>query len=222
MDKSKLIKYSGSPKFSNQEMKSRIDEFRLHLDRRRSIRHFSNRQIPREIIENCIQTAATAPSGANMQPYHFVVIHNAGLKRQFREEAEKIEYDFYTHKAPMGWLEALNPLQTTWEKPFLETAPYLIIIFSKSYSIDEQKRKIKHYYVKESVGIVTGFLIVAIHHIGLASLVYTPNPNRFINRLLKRPEHEKVFCVLVVGHPAVNAEVPDIEKKSFNEIVTFL
>jgi nitroreductase len=166
--------------------------------------------------------AGTAPSGANLQPWHFVVVSDSAIKHRIRVEAEKEEHEFYTSRAPQEWLDALAPLGTDENKPFLETAPYLIVIFAQSYGVLADGRRVKNYYVQESVGIATGMLITAIHNAGLVSLTHTPSPMGFLNEILGRPANEKPFLILVVGYPAEDAVVPDIGKKSLEEIATFL
>lgn len=201
---------------------ARARDFYAEMRRRRTVRDFSDEPVPQEVIENCILTAGTAPNGANMQPWHFVVISDPALKRRIREAAEEEERAFYSGRAPEDWLEVLAPLGTNAEKPFLETAPYLIVVFAQSYGLDEAGRKVKHYYVQESVGIATGLLITAVHHAGLVSLTHTPSPMSFLNEICARPKQERPFLILVVGYPAENVEVPDISKKSLEEIATFL
>ncbi len=204
------------------EMKRRAIDFHAEMKRRRTVRHFSDRPIPREIIETCLRTAGTAPNGANMQPWHFVAVSDPAVKRQIRLAAEMEEREFYAHRATPEWLKALEPLGTDPHKPFLETAPYLIAIFAQNYHIDSDGHKIKHYYVSESVGIATGLLIAAIHHAGLASLTHTPSPMGFLNKILGRPASERPYLLLVIGYPAKNATVPVISKKSLAEIATFV
>ena len=222
MTKSNFIPYSSYCEYPIEEMEQRARTFREEMQRRRTIRTFSSRPIPREIIEECLRTAGTAPSGVNMQPWHFVVVSDPNVKKQIREGAEKEEREFYERRAPDEWLEALAPLGTDWHKPFLEDAPYLIVIFSLSNTILPDGTKYKNYYVTESVGIATGMLITALHHAGLASLTHTPSPMAFLNRILKRPVNERPFLVLVVGYPAEETTVPDISKKSLDEITTFI
>jgi nitroreductase len=205
-----------------EEMRARARTFREELQRRRTIRTFSKRPVPRAIIEECLRAAGTAPNGANMQPWQFVVVSDPDLKKQIREGAEKEERDFYERRAPKEWLEALAPLGTDWRKPFLEEAPYLIVIFGLSNTIRPDGKKLKNYYVTESVGIATGMLITALHHAGLASLTHTPSPMAFLNKILKRPANERPFLVLLAGYPAEGTTVPDISKKSLDEIATFL
>jgi len=205
-----------------EEMQRRAEAFYSEMRRRRSVRDFSTRPVPRAIIETCLRTAGTAPNGANMQPWHFVVVSDPLTKRRIREAAEAEERAFYGGRAPQAWRAALAPLGTDANKPFLETAPYLIAIFAQSYGLTASGEKIKHYYVTESVGIATGFLIAALHHAGLATLTHTPSPMAFLNTILGRPDHERPFLLLVVGYPAEDARVPAITKKTLTEIVTFV
>ncbi len=222
MSASNFIPYSSYQEYPPQVMQDRAKTFREELQRRRTIRTFSNRPVPRELIEECLRTAGTAPNGANMQPWHFVVVSDPEIKKQIREGAEQEEREFYERRASEEWLEALAPLGTDWHKPFLEEAPYLIVIFGLSNTILPDGSKRKNYYVTESVGIATGMLITAVHHAGLASLTHTPSPMGFLNKILKRPANERPFLVLVVGYPAEGTTVPDISKKSLEEITTFL
>jgi nitroreductase len=204
-----------------EEMRRRAADLLAELRRRRTVREFSPRPVPREIVEQCLLAAGTAPSGANLQPWHFVVVSDPGLKRRIREAAEAEEREFYERRAPKEWLEALAPLGTDAAKPFLETAPCLIAIFAQSYGLTPSGRKVKNYYVQESVGIATGLLIAAVHHAGLVSLTHTPSPMGFLNRILERPANERPFLLLVVGYPADDARVPVIGKKGLDEIATF-
>jgi nitroreductase len=178
--------------------------------------------VPREVIEHCLRAAGTAPNGANRQPWHFVVVSDPEIKRRIRVEAEKEEHEFYHHRAPQEWLDALAPLGTDERKPFLETAPNLVVIFAQTYGVLPDGRKVKHYYAQESVGIAAGMLITAVHHAGLVSLTHTPSPMRFLNEVLGRPAHERPFLILVVGYPAEGARVPAITKKPLEEIATFV
>jgi len=205
-----------------KEMKQRAVAFRQLMQSRRTVRFFSDRPVPREIIEECLITAGTAPNGANLQPWQFVVVSDPKLKHEIRVEAEKEEAEFYHRRAPQEWLDALAPLGTDEHKPFLETAPYLIAIFGKNHSELPDGRRVKNYYVNESVGIATGFLIAALHNAGLVSLTHTPSPMGFLNQILNVPPEAKPFLLLVVGYPAENAEVPVITKKSLEEIATFI
>lgn len=202
-------------------MRSRSHEFYQDLKRRRTVREFAARPVAREVIETCIRAAGTAPSGANMQPWHFVVVGNPEVKARIREAAEREEEAFYSGRAPDEWLEALAALGTDAHKPFLEVAPYLIVIFAQSYGLKDG-RKLKHYYVQESVGIATGMLITALHHAGLATLTHTPSPMGFLREILQRPENERAYLILVTGYPAEDARVPVISRKSTNEIATFV
>ena len=207
--------------FSLEEIKYRSLENYENLKNRRTVQDFSERHVPIEIIENCIRTADTAPSGANLHPWHFAIISDKKIKRQIRFAAEKEEQKFYNGRATKEWLEALSPLGTNEKKPFLENAPYLIAIFAKTYGVNEKGKLIKHYYVNESVGIATGILISAVHQSGLVSLTHTPSPMAFLNKILKRPKNERPFLLLVVGFPSANAKVPDIKRKSLQEITTY-
>lgn len=205
-----------------EEMLQRAVEFRQDMQRRRTVRHFSDRPVPREVIEECLLTAGTAPNGANLQPWHFVVVSDPQVKREIRIAAEQEESEFYHRRAPQEWLDALALIGTDENKPFLETAPYLIVIFGKNHSFLADGRRVKNYYVNESIGIATGFLITALHHAGLVSLTHTPSPMGFLNGILDIPPDEKPFLILVVGYPAKDAEVPVLEKKSLEEIATFI
>jgi iodotyrosine deiodinase len=208
--------------YSPQEMGQRSAAFLAQMRRRRTIRQFSDRPVPQQVIADCLLAAGTAPNGANLQPWHFVVVSDPQVKRQIREGAEQEEREFYTKRAPKEWLEALEPFGTDHHKPYLEIAPYLIVIFAKSYALLPDGRRVKNYYVTESVGIATGMLITAVHNAGLASLTHTPSPMGFLNQILERPKNERPFLILVVGYPAPDALVPEIEKQPLHEIATFL
>lgn len=203
-------------------MRERAASFLAEMGRRRTVRDFSERPVAREVIEDCIRTAMTAPSGANMQPWHFTVVETPELKRQIRLAAEEVERDFYSGRASDEWLEALEPLGTDENKPFLEIAPYLIVIFAQLHGIDDHGNTVKHYYVNESVGIATGMLITALHHAGLATLTHTPSPMRFLNEILERPSYERPYLVLAVGYPTSGAQVPRIEKKRLAQACQFV
>lgn len=207
---------------SEQESAERAAEFRAMLRRRRTVRDFSAQPVPRALIEELVMTAAGAPSGANQQPWTFVCISDPAIKRQIRLAAEEEEKTFYAGRAGTEWLEALEHLGTDWEKPFLETAPWLIAIFAQRWGKDAEGRKVKHYYVPESVGIATGFLIAAVHNAGLASLTHTPAPMAFLNEICGRPDNEKPVILLVVGYPAETCTVPVISKKPLDEVAVFL
>ena len=198
---------------SEEVMLECATDFYEHMKRRRSVRDFSDKPIPREIIEQALLAAGTAPNGANLQPWHFVVVSNPEVKKQIRLAAEEEERAFYHGRAPEDWLKALAPLGTDEHKPFLMVAPYLIAIFAQAHGYKEGQ-KVKHYYVPESVGIATGFLITALHQAGLACLTHTPSPMKFLNEILERPSYERPYLLLVVGYPAQDTKVPDISKKT--------
>lgn len=221
MSDPKFVPLPAYREYAPEEMRRRARAFADDLRRRRSIRQFSDRPVPREIIENCLRAAGSAPSGANMQPWHFVVVSDPEVKRRIRLAAEEEERTFYQERAPQEWLDALAPLGTDENKPFLETAPYLVAIFAQKYGVREDGSSYKVYYPQESVGIATGMLIAAVHNAGLASLTHTPSPMRFLNEILERPDNERPFLILVVGYPAEDAVVPDILRKSLDEIASF-
>lgn len=203
-------------------MQQRAVAFYEQMRSRRSVRDFSSRAVARDIIEKCLLTAGSSPSGANRQPWHFAVVNDPALKQKIRLGAEEEEREFYQRRAPQAWLDVLAPLGTDENKPFLEIAPYLIVIFGQKYEVDAHGDKHKNYYVPESVGIATGMLIAALHNAGLATLTHTPSPMKFLNQLLARPASEKPSMILVVGYPAEGAEVPDITRKSLADIASFL
>jgi iodotyrosine deiodinase len=212
------IALTGYTRLTDAEMTARAISFYQMLASRRTVRDFSDTPVPREVIERAILTAGRAPSGANQQPWHFAVIASPDAKRKVRIAAEEEERAFYGGRATQEWLNALAPLGTDAQKPFLEIAPYLIVCFGQRYGHDETGERVKHYYVPESVGIAMGFLIASLHHAGLATLTHTPSPMKFLNEICERPEHEQPYVLLVVGHPAAQAKVPDITKKSLAEI----
>ncbi|NQT62064.1 MAG: nitroreductase family protein [Candidatus Marinimicrobia bacterium] len=215
----KFIPFNKPIDLTQAEMLRRSAEFYKFMKSRRTIREFSNKEVSSEVIDNCLKTAGTAPSGANQQPWHFVIIRDSSIKAQIRIAAEEEERNFYAGRAGDTWLEALEPLGTDADKPFLEKAPVLIAIFEQKYALNDQGEKIiKHYYAKESVGIATGMLISALHNVGLATLTHTPSPMNFLSKILNRPEGEKPFLLLVVGHPTEGVKVPDIDKKSLKDI----
>jgi iodotyrosine deiodinase len=222
MSEAQFVPLSGFPQFAPQEMQARAEGFYEEMKTRRTVRQFSDRPVPGEIIAACLRAAGTAPSGANLQPWHFVVVSDADLKHRIRLAAEAEEHELYTRRATPEWLEALAPLGTDEHKPFLETAPYLIAVFVQRYRLLADGRQVKHYYAHESVGIATGILITALHHCGLATLTHTPSPMNFLNQILHRPENERPFLLLVTGYPAAEARVPLITKKPLSEIATFL
>ena len=203
------------------EMQHRARDFYQLLKQRRTVRDFSDRALPKGVLEDCLLSAGSAPSGANRQPWHFAVVRDSGLKQKIRSGAEEEEQEFYESRAPQDWLDALAPLGTDASKPFLETAPALIVIFAEKFSFDEAGQKQKNYYVTESVGIATGMLIAALHNAGLATITHTPAPMKFLNKILGRPETEKPMMILVVGYPAEGARVPAISRKKLEQIASF-
>lgn len=202
------------------EMMDRSRDFAAEMQRRRTVRQFSDRPVPRAVIEACLEAAGTAPSGAHQQPWHFVVVSDPTIKRAIRGAAEAAEAEFYA-SAPADWLAALAPLGTDAEKPYLEAAPYLIAVFAERYGLGTDGSRIPHYYVMESVGIATGFLLAALHHAGLATLTHTPNPMGFLNQVLDRPANEKALMLIVAGYPAADVRVPDLQRKPVSAIATF-
>lgn len=209
-------------RYSAEQMIERARQFYDDIRTRRSVRDFSDETVPEEVIRSAILAAGTAPNGANMQPWHFVAISDPAVKRKIREAAEAEERAFYAERASEEWLDALNHLGTDDQKPFLESASHLIVIFLKKFSYDDQGEKLKNYYTSESVGIATGFLIDALHHAGVATLTHTPSPMKFLNQILARPVDERPYMILVAGYPADGCEVPKIEKKPLEEIATFI
>jgi iodotyrosine deiodinase len=203
----------------DEESLRRSEAFLNHMQTRRTVRDFSARPVARAVVDNCLKVAMSAPSGANQQPWTFVVIEGAELKRRLRTAAEQEEREFYDNRAPQEWLDALAPIGTDASKPFLETAPVLIAIFAQAWKQLPDGGRGKHYYVSESVGIATGFLIAALHNAGLSTLTHTPSPMKFLNQLLDRPVNERPFLLLVAGYPSKHCTVPIIEKKSFSESV---
>ena len=222
METARFVPLEGFRPYPEEEMIRRAERFAGDMGRRRTVRQFSTRTVPRQVIERCLDAAASAPSGANMQPWHFVIVSDPAIKRRIRTAAENEERAFYSGRAPRDWLDALAPLGTDDHKPYLEAAPYLVVVFGQPYHLDVDGRRVKHYYVPESVGIATGVLITAIHHAGLVSLVHTPSPMSFLNKLLGRPDAERPFLILVVGYPAEDAVVPVIRKKALGAITSYL
>ena len=217
-----LIPLPPGPDYTPDQMLERAHAFRGELARRRTVRDFSSRPVDPRVVEQCLLAAGTAPSGANLQPWRFVVITSPALKRRIREAAEAEERDFYDRRAPQVWKDALAPLGTDANKPFLETAPVLIAIFERKHSLLPDGRKVPSYYATQSVGIATGMLIAAIHHAGLASLTHTPSPMGFLNALCDLDPDHRPFLLLVVGHPADDARVPDIRRRGLDEIASFI
>ena len=223
MDEYPFVPLPGYREYPEDEMMQRARDLHAELKRRRTVRHFSSRPVPRAIIDECLSAATTAPSGANLQPWHFVVVSDAETKRRIREAAEEEERHFYRHRAPQEWLDALAPLGTDENKPFLERAPYLIAVFAQKHGRLADGRRVKHYYPLESVGLATGMLIAALHVAGLATLTHTPSPMKFLNEILGRPKTaERPFLLLVVGYPDENATVPDIGRKPLSAVVTYI
>ena len=221
MEEKRFVRLNGWTERPPEEMQLRARAFYELMNRRRTVREFSDRPIPEGVVEDCIRTAGTAPSGAHKQPWHFVVVRDPVLKKEIRIAAEKEEREFYGGRAPEDWLAALAPLGTDASKPFLESAPCLIVIFARRYGEEEDGSREKHYYVQESVGIATGFLIAALHSAGLVTLTHTPSPMGFMNSILKRPRNERPFLLLVAGYPAQDAQVPELQRKPLEEIATF-
>ena len=199
----------------------RSQDFYFWLNQRRSVREFSDKPIPKEVICNLISAASTAPSGAHKQPWTFCVVADPDIKKQIRQEAEKEEFESYNSRMSDAWKLDLEKLQTDWQKHFLEIAPYLIIVFKKAYDIGPDGTKHNNYYVTESVGIACGFLLTAIHHAGLVALTHTPSPMNFLSRILQRPENERPFLLIPVGYPAEETFVPDLQRKSLGEIAVY-
>ena len=215
------IPFTGVPELSAEVMEQRAREFLAQVTTRRTVRDYSDQPVPRQVIYDCIRAAGQAPSGANKQPWHFEVVGDPAIKHQIRRAAEEEEEIFYKQRASDEWLEALAPLGTDEKKPFLEIAPWLIVIFEQRYGLDEQGNKVRYYYTKESVGLAAGFLIAALHNAGLASLTHTPSPMGFLNKILGRPANEKPFLLLVTGYPAKEAMVPLIVRKDPSEFIHF-
>ena len=222
MPAAKFVPLTSYREYPPAQMRERAHAFNTEIQRRRTVREFSDRAVAREIIEQCLLAGGSAPSGAALQPWHFVVVGDPKVKTTIRVEAEKEEREFYSGRAPQAWLDALAPLGTDENKPFLEVAPWLIAIFEKSHSIMDDGRRVKNYYAPQSTGIACGMLITALHMAGLATLTHTPSPMNFLNKILGRPKDERPFLLLVVGYPAAGAQVPDIRRKPLAKIATFL
>jgi iodotyrosine deiodinase len=215
-----FISYSHDT-YDSLDMTTRSAEFLSWMDRRRTVRDFSDRPVPQQVIENIILAANTAPSGAHKQPWTFCAVQDPSMKKIIREAAENEEERSYTSRMPPEWLEDLRPLQTDWHKPFLEVAPWLIVLFKRIYETDSAGRKRNNYYVQESAGIAAGFLLTAIHHAGLVALTHTPSPMNFLAEVLHRPENEKAFLLVPVGYPAQDCWVPDLRRKQLDEVAAF-
>lgn len=213
---------TGYPDLTDAERLARAEAFRASMATRRTVRDFASDPVPRAVIESAIRTATGAPSGANMQPWHFVAVGDPALKRRIRDAAEAEERAFYGGRAPDDWLAALAPLGTDADKPFLETAPWLIVVFQQNSGVGPDGERLKHYFVQESVGVACGFLLAALHQAGLATLTHTPSPMGFLRELLGRPVNERAAMIVVAGRPAPDARVPDIGKKPFDAVATVL
>ncbi len=213
------VPYRGQ-RFSPAESLQRSREYLKYMSRRRSLRAFSDKPVPKEVIENIVLTAGSAPSGANKQPWVFCLVSNPEMKRRIRQAAEKEEYENYHQRMSEEWLRDLEPFGTDWHKEFLEEAPWLIVVFKKAYDVIDGK-KYKNYYVNESVGLACGFLLTAVHQAGLVALTHTPSPMNFLQEILQRPENERPFLLIPVGYPPADAEVPDIGRKTLDEIAVF-
>jgi len=218
MKSEKFVPYNG-PSFEEEEMKERVSAFRAYMDKRRSVREFSDRPLSESLIEDLIMTASSAPSGANKQPWIFCVVSDPEIKSKIRKAAEEEEYENYHGRMSEEWMEDLKKFGTDWHKEFLEISPVLIIVFKKAYDVNEDGSKSKNYYVNESVGLATGFLLTAIHQAGLVSLTHTPSPMNFLQKILNRPSNERPFLLIPVGYPKEGAQVPDITKKSAEEVI---
>ena len=216
------IALSPMPMMSDAERIAVASAFADELARRRTVRDYASTPVPRDLIEQCLRAAGTAPSGANQQPWRFVAVRDPSIKRRIREAAEAEEREFYQHRAPQEWLGSLAPLGTDADKPFLETAPWLIGIFYERFGLDAEGNRTKRYYPHESVGIATGMLIAALHRAGLATLTHTPSPMGFLNEILGRPKNEMAYLLLVVGHPVPDCRVPDIKRLALDEYASFL
>jgi iodotyrosine deiodinase len=221
MTKAKFIPFRDFIELTASEMHARADSFCQTMLRRRSVRQFTRRPVERTVIEDCIRAAHSGPSGANMQPWHFAVVSDPAVKAEIRSAAEEEERQFYAGRAGDQWLTMLEPIGTVPLKPFLEDAPYLIVVFQKNYAIASNHERQKHYYVSESVGLAVGILISGLQHAGLATLIHTPRPMGFLRRILKRPASERACMIVVAGYPAPDAAVPVLKKKSFDEAVSF-
>ena len=217
----KTINYE-SAAFDEQTQRQRAAELFAELDSRRSVRHFSDRPVPRDLIESAIRIASTAPSGAHRQPWRFVAVRDPEIQHQIRDAAEKEEHAFYEEgRATEEWLHALEPLGTDWQKPFLETVPWIVVVFEELSQETDDGGKLRNYYTKESVGIACGMFIAALHHVGLATLTHTPSPMGFLREILGRPQNERPFILFPVGYPAQNCQVPDLVRKKLDDVAVF-
>lgn len=215
-----FVEYSKET-YPEEEVLERSRSFYQWMDKRRTVREFSDKPIPKEVIDQLLLTASTAPSGAHKQPWTFCVVSNPALKKEIREAAEKEEFESYNSRMSPEWLDDLRPLQTDWQKPFLEIAPYLIIVFKRAYDMDADGSKKNNYYVNESVGLAAGFLLTAIHHAGLVALTHTPSPMNFLTKLLDRPANERPVLLIPVGYPKEETYVPQLKRKTLEEIAIY-
>jgi nitroreductase len=220
--KAKFVPYREFVEFEPEIMRMRAAEFRGDMARRRSIRTYSSRAVDRDVIEDCIAAAHSGPSGANMQPWHFVVVSDPRVKAEIRSGAEQEEREFYNGRAGDEWIKTLEPIGTGPGKPFLESAPYLIVVFQKNYAISANHQRLNHFYVPESVGIAVGILIAGLQRAGLSTLIHTPRPMAFLRRILKRPANERAAMIVVAGYPAADAQVPKLKKKPLKNILSFI
>lgn len=220
MNKTNQISLKNYKRFSDNEVVELSEKFFEKMNTRRTVRTFSTEKIPIEVMKFAIKTANTAPSGANKQPWHFVLVESKEIKQQIKIAAEKEEHEFYSNKAPKSWLKDLEPFGTNEKKPFLELAPYLIVVFEEKFRINKDNEKEKNYYTKESVGLATGILLTALHNLGIATLTHTPSPMKFLSKILKRPSNETPFLLVVAGYPEKGTVVPNIKRKELGEILT--
>ncbi|MEM9921695.1 MAG: nitroreductase family protein [Bacteroidota bacterium] len=208
-------------RYNEDETAQRVQEYHQYMALRRSIREFSDRPVPKQVIEQLIMTASSAPSGAHKQPWTFCAVADPAIKKEIRKAAEEEEYISYNGRMSDEWLKDLQPFQTNWHKPFLEIAPWLIIVFKKAYDFGEEGKKLKNYYVNESVGLAAGFLLKAIHQAGLVALTHTPSPMNFLQKILKRPENERPFLLIPVGYPADEVKVPALTRKGPQDVIVY-
>ena len=222
MSKAEFRPHTTYTEYPVEEMVQRSESFYNQVKQRRTVRDFSDHPVPQEVIENCIRAASTAPSGANIQPWTFVVVTDQAVKNRIHDAAEEVEREFYSSEKTKKWVAALEHLGTNEHKPFLKEAPCLITVFAQNYSLLQDGSRMEHYYVMQSVGIATGILVTAVHNAGLCALTYTPARTKFLNDILSRPSHEKPFLVLVVGYPKDGVQVPDIGRKALEEVAVFV
>lgn len=222
MPKAKLLPYRDFITLPQDSMRAQAEAFSATMRRRRSVRHFDSKPVDRAVIDACLEAAHSAPSGANMQPWHFVVVTDPAVKTEIRAHAEKEEREFYNGRAGHEWTKAVEPMGTGPIKPFLETAPYLIIVFQKNYAVTANHQRVNHYYVSESVGIAVGILVAGLQQAGVATLIHTPRPMGFLRKILNRPVNERACMIVVAGCPAGNAMVPSLKKKPFDQVVTYI